>query len=147
MMTQREGGGRREASTVIHLYGKRGILRQDSGMHKKTHDKRLIYSWNFVFRNLCFVTYKREDLFNVFDGGDIKEILEIAVKVNEDKLSLNPLLLLSTWKDNTIVMTKLLEMGADPRSKDGEGRTCLHFAANNDSSAAVEILMKEKVWL
>ena len=35
MMTQREGGGRREASTVIHLYGKRGILRQDSGMHKK----------------------------------------------------------------------------------------------------------------
>ena len=45
------------------------------------------------------------------------------------------------------LMTKLLELGADPKCKDGEGRTCLHLAANNDSSAAVEILMKEKVCL
>ena len=98
-------------------------------------------------RNLCFVTYKREDLFNLFDGGDNKDIVDIAVKVKEDKLSLNPLLLLSTWKDSPVLMTKMLEMGADPKCKDGEGRTCLHLAANNDSTAAVEILMKEKVCL
>ena len=83
----------------------------------------------------------------MFDGGDNKDIVDIAVKVKEDKLSLNPLLLLSTWRDRTVVMTKLLELGADPKCKDGEGRTCLHLAANNDSSAAVEILMKEKVCL
>lgn len=102
---------------------------------------------HFLCRNLCFVTYKREDLFNLFDGGDNKEIVDIAVKVKEDKLSLNPLMLLSTWKDRPALMTKMLELGADPKCKDGEGRTCLHLAANNDSSAAVEILMKEKVCL
>ena len=102
---------------------------------------------HFLCRNLCFVTYKREDLFNLFDCGDNKEIVDIAVKVKEDKLSLNPLMLLSTWKDRPVLMTKMLELGADPKCKDGEGRTCLHLAANNDSSAAVEILMKEKVCL
>ena len=86
-------------------------------------------------------------MFNVLDGGDIKEIVEIAVKVNDDKLSLNPLLLLSTWKDNTTAMAKLLQMGADPQCRDAEGRTCLHLAANNDSVAAVEILLDHKVGL
>ena len=118
------------------------VRTQVPGKFKNT--KRLTV---FLCRNLCFVTYKREDLFNLFDGGENKEIVDIAVKVKEDKLSLNPLLLLSTWRDRTVVMTKLLELGADPKCKDGEGRTCLHLAANNDSSAAVEILMKEKVCL
>ena len=43
------------------------------------------------------------------------------------------------------MMARLLEMGADPRCQDGEGRTCLHLAANNDSRAAAEILIKMKV--
>ena len=43
------------------------------------------------------------------------------------------------------MMARLLEMGAAPRCQDGEGRTCLHLAANNDSRAAAEILIKMKV--
>ena len=113
-------------------------------------------------RNLCFVTYKREDLFSVWDSGDAREMAAVAARLALDKLSLNPLLLLSTWKDNTgtrgtcrpgqhltlataAMMARLLEMGADPRCQDGEGRTCLHLAANNDSRAAAEILIKMKV--
>ena len=100
-------------------------------------------------RNLCFVTYKREDVFAGFDtdaaGDNGKEIMEIVDKLHRDKLSLNPLMLLSTWRDNVKMMKKLLELGADPRCKDNEGRTCLHLAANNDSVEAVEILIKHKV--
>ena len=48
-------------------------------------------------RNLCYVTYKREDVFNVVDGGDMREMLEMAEKLKGERLSLNPLLLLSTW--------------------------------------------------
>ena len=54
-----------------------------------------------VCRNLCFVTYKREDLFSVWDSGDAREMAAVAARLALDKLSLNPLLLLSTWKDNT----------------------------------------------
>ena len=48
-------------------------------------------------RNLCYVTYKREDVFNVVDGGDMREMVELAEKLKTERLSLNPLLLLSTW--------------------------------------------------
>ena len=48
-------------------------------------------------RNLCYVTYKREDVFNVVDGGDMREMMELAEKLKAERLSLNPLLLLSTW--------------------------------------------------
>lgn len=84
--------------------------------------------------------------FDTDAGGDNgKEIMEIVDKLHRDKLSLNPLMLLSTWRDNVKMMKKLLELGADPRCKDNEGRTCLHLAANNDSVEAVEILIKHKV--
>ena len=48
-------------------------------------------------RNLCYVTYKREDVFNVVDGGDMREMLDLAEKLKKEKMSLNPVLLLSTW--------------------------------------------------
>ena len=59
------------------------------------------YPHSAVCRNLCFVTYKREDLFSVWDSGDAREMAAVAARLALDKLSLNPLLLLSTWKDNT----------------------------------------------
>ena len=43
------------------------------------------------------MTYKREDVFNVVDGGDLREMLDLAEKLKREKLSLNPVLLLSTW--------------------------------------------------
>ena len=48
-------------------------------------------------RNLCYVTYKREDVFNVVESGDLREMLDLAEKLKKEKLSLNPVLLLSTW--------------------------------------------------
>ena len=96
-------------------------------------------------RNLCFVTYKREDVFNVFEGGDDKEIMEMLDKLYQDKQSLKPVMLLTTWRNNTRVMRRLLELGADPACQDNEGRTCLHLAANNDSVEAVQILISHKV--
>ena len=52
---------------------------------------------NLFSRNLCYITYKREDVFNVVDGGDLREMLDLAEKLKTEKLSLNPVLLLSTW--------------------------------------------------
>ena len=43
------------------------------------------------------MTYKREDVFNVVEGGDLREMLDLAEKLKREKLSLNPVLLLSTW--------------------------------------------------
>ena len=36
-------------------------------------------------------------MFNVVDGGDLREMLDLAEKLKTEKLSLNPVLLLSTW--------------------------------------------------
>ena len=91
------------------------------------------------------MTYKREDYFNIIDNGDTKEISDIVEKAQKDKLSLNPLLLLATWKDDLDTMTSLLRMGADPVTRDHEWRTCLHLAANNDSILAVKLLLEHKV--
>ena len=48
-------------------------------------------------------------------------------------------------KDQTCLMTKLIELGGDPACGDNEGRSCLHLAANNDSPSAVRILLQYKV--
>ena len=91
------------------------------------------------------MTYKREDYFNVIDNGDTKEIANIVEKAQQDKLSLNPMILLATWKDDLDTMTSLLQLGADPVTRDHEWRTCLHLAANNDSTLAVKLLLEHKV--
>ena len=75
----------------------------------------------------------------------MKEMVELAEKLKTERLSLNPLLLLSTWKDKTCLMSKLIELGGEPSCRDTEGRTCLHLAANNDSVTAVRILIQHKV--
>ena len=36
-------------------------------------------------RNMCYVTYKREDVFHIIDGGKIKEISEVVKKLKDDK--------------------------------------------------------------
>jgi ankyrin repeat protein len=81
------------------------------------------------------------------DNGDPKEISDIAKKLHNDKFSLNPILLLTTWKDDLDTMTITLQMGADPNARDHEWRTCLHLAANNDSVPAVKLLLEYKVIL
>ena len=48
-------------------------------------------------------------------------------------------------KDQTCLMTRLIELGGDPACGDNEGRSCLHLAANNDSASAVRILLQYKV--
>ena len=96
-------------------------------------------------RNMCYVTYQREDVFHIVDGGDTQEILTLATKLHGERFSLQPLLLLATWKDNLATMSTLLSMGAEPTARDQEGRTCLHLAANNDSVPAVKLLLENKV--